>query len=116
MTARRGDVLVAWPAPPLALAISMTDPADIALLDLDGGVVNGKIMQEIFGGPVQEIIAPSIRHNQVGSEHVFGRARRPDMQIMDALHSRQLGQIIQYSCRIDLVRDTGHGEMQGIFQ
>ena len=79
-------------------------------------VVNFEIMMQTFSCLMQKLVTAAILHNQMGGKDVFRGTGRPDMEIMDTLHSRHPGQILQYSCRIDLGRYSCHGEMQRVFQ
>ena len=69
----------------------MADAGDITAFNLQGGVVDVEMMAQVFVGLVQKVVGAARRHDQVGGQDIFRGTGRPDMQIMNALHSRQPG-------------------------
>ena len=56
--------------------------------DLDSGVTNAEIMFKLMREMVEEAIAGmAAGHDKMGSEGGLGRADRPDVEIMNGLHS-----------------------------
>lgn len=64
----------------------MADAAYVLPFNLNGGVVDCKVVVEMFGGLVQKGIIAACWHDQMSCQNVFRGAGRPDMEIVDALH------------------------------
>ena len=104
------------PATSLAFIVDMTASAYVFPFDLEGGVVDCKLMAQMLGGLVQKGVIAALGHDQVGGENVFRGAGRPDMEIVDALHPRQPGEIVEYRLRLDMFWHPGHGEVERILE
>lgn len=92
----------------------MADTLPILHFYLQGGVVDIKVMAQMLGGLVEKNVIAARWHDQMGGEYCFRSAGRPDVQIVDALHPWQSGEIVEYRLRLDMVWHPGHGEMERI--
>lgn len=62
--------------------------ANSTALNLQGGMVDIEMIKEVCGCLVQKVVGTAGWHDQMGGQDIFGGAGGPDMEIMNALHSR----------------------------
>jgi hypothetical protein len=76
------------PAASLVFIVDMAAAIHILYFYLQGGVMDLKLVAQMFGGLVQKGIIAALWHDQMSGEHGFRSAGRPDMEIVDALYPR----------------------------
>lgn len=104
--------------PLLAQLVAMCRPAGMTALvcvsgsHLQCAVFDAEAVVQLLGGLVWKLVSEGcIGNHKMRGERRFGGAHRPDVQVMDTLHTLKLGKAILNSLYIDPFRHSIEGEV-----